>query len=71
MAENYAYYYAIIDLETRMCVDVQDTTDYADPELYPEYIPIETWSYDYLMKYYINGAWYEDAEGTIPWSLNE
>lgn len=70
MAENYAYYYAIIDLETRMCMEVQDTTDYADPELYPEYIAIPEYNEEYIEKYYINGAWYEDAEGTIPWSPN-
>lgn len=70
MSVNYAYYYAIIDLETGECLEVQDTTDYVDPNEYPEYIPIDEPNGEYLFKYYIDGAWYEDAEGTIPWSPN-
>ena len=31
-------------------------------------IEIPVYDKNYLMKYYINGAWYEDAAGTIPWT---
>ena len=68
MAVNYAYYYAIIDLETGECLGVQDTTDYMDPTLYPEYIPIPEYNEDYAENYYnqADGNWYTDAEFTIP-----
>ena len=66
MALNYAYNYAEIDPETRMCIgfvsismpEQESDTIIAVPVNDPEYIG----------KYYINGEWYEDAEGTIPWT---
>ena len=65
MAVNYAYNYARIDLSTGMCLGVQTTTvDCSDSE---DMIPIPVYDENYLFKYYINGAWYEDAAGTIPW----
>lgn len=66
MAETYAYYYAEIDLETGECLGVRDTT--ADCSGNPELIPIPVYDEEYLFKFYINGNWYEDAEGTIPWT---
>lgn len=70
MALNYAYNYAVIDLVTGMCLWVQSTSDEMAPEeqeANPNWIPIPVNDPEYLMKYYINGAWYEDSEGTIPW----
>lgn len=69
MAQNYAYNYATIDPETNMCVDVQTTTyDCSGNPDYGTYlIELEVCDPEYLFKYYINGEWYEDAEGTIPW----
>ena len=64
-----AYIYAEIDLETGMCVGVMTTT--TNREDYPEYVEIPTLTEEYLFKYYINGAWYEDAEGTIPFTPAE
>lgn len=66
MAVNYAYYYAVIDLETGMCIEVQDTTNYMDPEEFPDYIAIPEPSMSYLMKYYnwADGKWYTDAAFT-------
>lgn len=64
MGELYAYYYAEIDLETGECIGVQDRTD---QENLPNMIPIPVYDEEYIFKYYINGNWYEDAEGTIPW----
>lgn len=65
---RYQYYYAIIDLETGECVEVQDTTDYIDPNEYPEYIRISELNWGYLGNYYNreNGNWYTDPDFTIP-----
>lgn len=65
MAELYQYYYAQVDPETNMCIGVQDTT--ADCSDDPYMIPLEVLDPEYLFKYYINGNWYVDAAGTIPW----
>ena len=64
MALDYAYYYAIIDLETGMCIEVADDTDYFDPEEHPDYIRIPSPDMVYLMKYYnrADGKWYYDEE---------
>jgi hypothetical protein len=64
--QNYAYYYAVIDLETMMCINVMDTTRYADPEEYPDHIAIPEPNGDYLFKYYNpeDGNFYYDAEYT-------
>lgn len=71
MAEikRYGYYYARIQLETGLCVEVQDTTNYLDPEEYPEYIRIPEYNEAYLLKYYnqANGKWYTDAAFQNEW----
>ena len=64
MAVNYAYNYAEIDPETNMCIGVHSGTAEATT---PNWVAIPVNDPEYLMKYYINGQWYEDAEGTIPW----
>lgn len=65
MSLNYAYNYAEIDPETNMCICVESSTD---PELPGDnWIRIPVNDGEYLFKFYINGNWYEDAEGTIPW----
>lgn len=67
MAVNYAYNFAEIDLETNMCIQVITSTESQND--HPDrFIPIPVYDEEYLFKYYINGAWYEDAEGTIPWT---
>ena len=64
MAINFAYNYAIIDLATGMCVGVQSTTyEVTDAD----YIEIPVYDEEYILKYYIDGNWYEDSEGTTPW----
>ena len=69
MSMNLAYKYAVLADNSTECVDVC-TTSYAVNDD-PAYIPIATLNFDYIGKHYINGAWYEDAEGTIPWSPEE
>lgn len=67
MAMNYYYNYAEIDPATNMCIGVHSGTEDIGEDDYwvriPDNDPI------YLFKYYINGDWYEDAEGTIPFVI--
>ena len=72
MAVNYAYNYAEIIIETGMCIGVVTTTD-SEMDGYVTvegtmYVSIPVNDPDYGLKFYINGNWYEDAEGTIPWT---
>ena len=62
------YIYAQIKQSTRKCVDVFTSTDAVDSDTYYEYVRLDRYDLSYKNKYYINGAWYEDAAGTIPWS---
>lgn len=66
MTVNYAYNYADIDPDTNMCVGVV-TTDAINTE-HETWVEIPVYDEEYCFKYYINGNWYEDAEGTIPWT---
>ena len=59
-----AYNYAEIDLDTGECISVLTTSRLKTGS---QYIRIERYDEDYMGRYYINGAWYEDAEGTIPY----
>ena len=71
MNYRYGYNFAEVDDATRMCVGVMSTTDPSTDGLTgfgTTYVPIPVYSENYIFKYYINGNWYEDAEGTIPWS---
>lgn len=63
-----AYWYAIIDTETGECIGIETSSHHWTQEDDPSYIQIEGYIPEYEGKYYINGAWYEDAQGTIPWS---
>ena len=65
MAVNYAYNYALIDPATNMCIEVVTRTYESSQE---NLVEIPVYDENYLMKYYINGNWYEDAAGTIPWT---
>lgn len=66
MALNYAYHFAMIDPSTHMCMQVVTSSgrDYLDM---PNFVEIPVYDENYLLKYYIDGNWYEDAAGTIPW----
>lgn len=67
MAQNLAYTYAYVDPDTKMCMEVR-TMSYAPEFLDENWVEIPVDDGEYLFKYYINGNWYEDAEGTIPWT---
>lgn len=62
------YIYAQIMKSTRQCVCVLTSTNEKSEDAYFEYIPLDSYDLSYRNKYYINGAWYEDAAGTIPWA---
>lgn len=66
MSVNYGYNYANIDPSTGMCMGVQTTTYEITDD--PRFVEIPVYDINYVMKYYINGNWYEDAAGTIPWT---
>lgn len=65
MAVNYQYNYAEIDPTTGMCIGIHTGTTPSDN---PNFIELPVYDENYFLKYYINGAWYEDAAGTIPWT---
>jgi hypothetical protein len=63
---QYYYKYAEIDLETNMCIGVHTATyEIVDN---PIFVEIPVYDEEYIFKYYINGNWYEDPDGTIPWT---
>lgn len=64
MAMNYANAYAYVDPNTNRCRGVVTS----DGTLDAPYVLIPVYDVEYFGKYYINGNWYEDAEGTIPWT---
>lgn len=68
MALNYAYHYAQIDPVDNMCIGVQTTTRELDLTVDTDWVEIPVYDEEYCFKYYIDGNWYEDAEGTIPWT---
>lgn len=72
MALNLAYNFAEVDDATGMCVGVVSTSNpnfTAGPTgLGTTYVEIPVNDEEYIMKYYLNGNWYEDANGTIPWT---
>lgn len=61
-----AYHYAYIDPETKMCIQVDTGTNPNVGDM-PNWVAIPVYDPEYLFKYYIDGNWYEDAAGTIPW----
>ena len=70
--EHLDHWYAIIDLATGECIRIETQSgEVITQEEAPDYILIEGDNQNYRGKYYLNGAWYEDAEGTIPWSPEE
>lgn len=71
MSMTYAYNFAEVQDSDGWCLGVM-TTSNPDEEgptcMGTTYVPIPVYDEEYVFKYYINGNWYEDAEGTIPWT---
>lgn len=61
------YNYATIIVETGRCIACATYSYEIDD---PAYIIVPRAYNDYVGKYYHDGAWYEDAEFTIPWSID-
>lgn len=68
---RYAYNYAIIDRETKMCIEVRSTTGNSDDSSNEEllYVRIPSMNYDYMMKYYdeTTGRWFYDSQMQNEW----
>lgn len=58
-------FYAQINVSTGKCVGVHRSTEVINN---PAMVVIPVYDTNYVGKYYINGIWYEDAAGTIPWT---
>ena len=71
MQPRLTYIYAQIMVSTRRCVAVSTTTIQKENGSLFEYVLLDKLDNSYMGKYYINGAWYEDAAGTIPWAPAE
>ena len=67
MSMTYAYNFAQIDPATNMCIAVTSTSNPEQANM-PNWVEIPVNDPEYILKYYIDGAWYEDAAGTIPWT---
>ena len=65
---RYGYYYAVIELDTGLCIEVIDTTN--DYSSLSEYIRIPEYNEAYLLKYYnqANSKWYTDAAFQNEWT---
>lgn len=61
------YNYATIIIETGRCIACATYSYEIDD---PAYIVVPRAYNDYIGKYYHDGSWYEDAEFTIPWSID-
>lgn len=61
------YNYAGIDLETGECLSC---ATYSYEINLPNFIPVPEARDEYCGKFYHDGQWYEDAEFTIPWSID-
>lgn len=70
MSQQYAYVYAEIDPIDNMCIGVFSRTLEISEEdqIANNFVEIPVNDPEYICKYYINGNWYEDAAGTIPWT---
>lgn len=68
MSMTLEYWYAIIDTSSGECLGLETRTRLITQEQDPSYILIEGNIPEYEGKFYIDGQWYEDAAGTIPWS---
>ena len=62
---DYDHVYAYVDSNTSVCLGIFAGSTELNID---GFIKIPAYDINYSAKYYINGTWYEDALGTIPWS---
>ena len=68
MSQNFAYNYAFVDPSTNMCLEFQSSSAPITENSFYIIVEVPVNDPEYIAKYYINGEWYEDAAGTIPWT---
>ena len=68
MDKRLVYFYAEIDPRDNMCVGLLRSASPPEDADNPNFVHIPVYDEEYVFKYYINGAWYEDEAGTIPWT---
>ena len=62
------YFYAEIEPEyDNQCCGIHRSAVKPEDCTNPNWINVPVYDTGYVFKYYINGSWYEDAAGTIPW----
>lgn len=71
MSAKLKYFYAKVNITSRECTGVFTSSEKHNSDIFYEYVPLDSYISDYIGKYYINDQWYEDADGTIPWSPEE
>lgn len=71
MSINLIYNYAKVNVRTRRCSGVLTSDHEEESDNFYEYILLDHYDTSYMGKYYIDGLWYEDSAGTIPWSPEE
>lgn len=62
---DYTHVYAHVDPNTFVCLGIFAGSTELNLS---DFVQIPAYDINYSGKYYINGTWYEDAEGTIPWA---
>lgn len=62
------YNYATINVNTGLCTGC---STYSYEINNPAFVQVPKLSSAYIGKYYHDGNWYEDAEFTIPWSIDD
>lgn len=71
MSMHLGYFYAEVEDATGLCIGLLNSSDPnqgGPTTLGTTYVAIPVYDEEYFLKYYIDGNWYEDAEGTIPWT---
>lgn len=71
MSQTLEFKYAKIKKTTRECLDVFTSSYEVTSDIFYDYVELDKLNTNYKHKYYINGEWYEDAEGIMPWSPAE
>lgn len=62
---DHTHVYAHVDSNTSICLGIFAGSTELNLS---DFVQIPAYDINYSGKYYINGTWYEDASGSIPWS---
>lgn len=70
MSMHLGYFYAEVQDSDGLCIGLTNSSNpnMAGPtDSGTTWVSIPVYDDEYFLKYYIDGNWYEDAEGIIPW----